>query len=543
MYRLVIFILIIYRIHSKSCSGHDGCKDQVFTDNSLTCDGGERCCKNVEMTCTSGMACNVKIKGGGHDQFQDSEIFAQEATSLYVSCAGGLRDCKNTKIFCPTTVGSTCTCTGCDSTTKMYCPYGVTCTKGGATLTDMNKYFCKGGGSNVYCNDITYGIGMVCPDNPPDVCVSTVDHGAHYSVTCVKGTAYERPRCPEYYQDRYDNIKYHQINVTVTEHEDAALPLEELCKASIPPKNKLVKSNNRAFQIKSWNVGCEKRKSKLNKCNSACNNPQGCCGTTCAGNSCSGGGCCAASKSICKQACDFMFSPQVYNVIDIDNVTNVTRIINKHINTTRWINTTRILNKTRWFNRTWWINSTRLFNKTLWFNKTRLINITKWFTVNKTRWINKTRLINITKWFTVNKTRWINKTRLINITKWITVNKTRWMNKTRLINETFWVKKNKTKWVYMYRVVYIPEYYVINKTIWRHGWPNKTKTKFLEKEIFITKTKFLEKEIFYMDMSFNEFVLSVFGFVSFNFSMILLAYIYREEIYENILDFCELNEE
>ena len=492
MYRLVIFILIIYRIHSKSCSGHDGCKDQVFTDNSLTCNGGERCCKNVEMTCTSGMVCNVKIKGGGHDQFQNSEIFAQEATSLTVSCAAsGQRDCKNSKIYCPTTIGSTCTCTGCDSTTKMYCPHGVTCAKGGATLINMDKYFCKGGGSNVYCNDITYGISMVCPENPPDVCVSAVMYGAHYSVTCINGNNYERPRCPEYYQDRYDNIVYHQVNVTV--NEDAALPLEELCKASIPPKNKLVKSGNRAFQIKSWNVGCEKRKSKLNKCNSACNNPQGCCGTTCAGNSCSGGGCCAASKSICKQACDFMFSPQVYNIIPYINMTN----------RTRWINTTRILNKTRWFNRTWWINSTRLFNKTLWFNKTRLINITKWFTVNKTRWINITRILN----------------------------KTVYINTTRVVNETFWIKKNKTKWVYRYRVVNIPEYYVINKTIWRYGWSNETKTKFLDKQVFL------------WGMSFNEFVLSVFGFVSFNFSMILLAYIYREEIYENILDFCELNEE
>jgi hypothetical protein len=90
---------------------------------------------------------------------------------------------------------------------------------------------------------------------------------------------------------------------------------------------------------------------------------------------------------------------------------------------------------------------------------------------------------------------------------------------------------NKTKWVYRYRVVNIPEYYVINKTIWRYGWSNETETKFLDKQVFL------------WGMSFNEFVLSVFGFVSFNFSMILLAYIYREEIYENILDFCELNEE
>ena len=119
--------------------------------------------------------------------------------------------------------------------------------------------------------------------------------------------------------------------VVEAEHEDAALPLEELCKKSIPPQTKLLKRNNRAFQIKSWNVGCEKRKSTLDKCKTACNN--GCCGTTCASNSCSGGGCCTASKNICKEACNFMFDPQTYNVINVYN--NITQIINK----TKWINT------------------------------------------------------------------------------------------------------------------------------------------------------------------------------------------------------------
>ena len=489
MFRLVIFTLILYRIVAKSCSGHDGCKNQVFTDHSLTCNGGERCCKNVAMTCTSGMACDVKIKGGGHDQFQDSEVFAQEATSLDVSCAaGGLRECKNTKIFCPTTAGSTCKCTGCVSSTKMYCPHGVTCTSGGATLVNMNKYFCKGTGSNVYCNDPTYKISMTCPSNVPDVCISTVMSGSHYSVTCAKGTSYERPRCPEYYQDRYDNVKYHQINVT--RYEDAALPLEQLCKASIPPKDQLLRPKNRGFQINSWNSGCQKRKETLSDCKAACRSPQGCCGSTCAWNHCSGGSCCSASSMICQSACDFMFSPQVYNVIPYINVTNKTRWINttRYINRTRWINTTRYINTTRW------INTTRYINTTRWINTTRYIR-TRW--INTTRYINRTRWINTTRY--INRTRWINTTRHINRTRWI--NTTRHINRTRWFNRTIdkYIYKNKTRWVNLtvYRYNYTNKTRWVNLTVYRYNYTNKTRwiNRTIDRYIYKNKTRWFNRTI------------------------------------------------
>ena len=148
-------------------------------------------------------------------------------------------------------------------------------------------------------------------------------------------------------------------NVTVTEYEDAALPLEQLCKSSIPSKSQLSKSSNRAFQIKSWNVGCEKRKPTLSKCKTSCNNPQGCCGLTCASNSCSGGGCCAASKNICKMACEFMFLPQVYNIIPL------------YENKTRYINLTNYLNITRYHDII--RNVTRYYDK--WINKTNTIEV------------------------------------------------------------------------------------------------------------------------------------------------------------------------
>jgi len=97
--------------------------------------------------------------------------------------------------------------------------------------------------------------------------------------------------------------------------------VERLCKESIPHKNDIPKSNNRDFQIKSWNVGCENNKPTLDECKNACNS--GCCGINCASNSCGGGGCCAASEEICDLACEFVFT-QDYNsqTEDFDTETN-----------------------------------------------------------------------------------------------------------------------------------------------------------------------------------------------------------------------------
>ena len=492
------FLLLLACVHAKTCSNHDGCSGDSISDSSLTCNGGERCCKDTKFTCT-GNSCTVTIKGGGHDQFRGGIIYAMGATALHLKCqASGQRKCKNAKIFCP--MAGNCICDGCPSNVKMYCPTGVLCTGGGATVVNMDKYICKGTGSNMYCPDIDEEI-EVC--GTQDECTSLIWGVMHMSMSCKNSTGqYNRPRCPHYYQDKYDNVVYNHVNVTVTQNEDAAAPLETLCKESIPPKSKLQKSNNRAFQIKSWNVGCEKKKATLDKCKTACNN--GCCGSTCASNSCSGGGCCAASKNICISACKWMWAPEVYNIIPYINVTNETRIINKtqviydnitlYTNKTRWINKTQVIydnitiytNSTRWTNKTH--NITIYTNKTRWTNKTHNITIymnkTRWTNkthnvtlyINQTRWVNRTqnvtRIVNKTRWVNrtqnvtryINKTRWFNKTR--NITQYI--NKTHWTNKTRWFNKTRWTNKtrffNKTRWVNK----------TINITIEKVKWVNKT---------------------------------------------------------------------
>ena len=441
---LLLLLLLLACVHAKYCSNHDGCSGDSISDSSLTCSGGERCCKDTKFTCTAN-SCTVTIKGGGHDQFRGAIIYAMDSTALHLKCeATGLRTCKNAKIFCP--MAGNCICDGCPSSVKMHCPTGVLCTAGGATIVNMDKYICKGTGSNMYCPDIDESI-EAC--GTQDECTSLIWGVNYLSMSCKNSTGhYNRPQCPYYYQDRYDNIIYNHVNVTVTQYEDAAKPLVDLCKDSIPPSNKLVKSRNRAFQIKSWDVGCEKKKDTLDKCKTSCNN--GCCGSTCASNSCSGGGCCAASKNICIEACKWIWSPQVYNITQYINVTNETRIINKTIytNRTRWTNKTYNItiytNKTRWTNKTH--NITIYTNKTRWFNRTQ--NVTR--IVNKTRWFNKTLYIN--------KTRWVNKTH--NITRYI--NKTRWTNKTRYINKTRWF--NRTR----YQTVYI------NKTRWINETVNQT---------------------------------------------------------------------
>ena len=130
--RWLILACLLVPIGATSCSGHDGCKGTSISDSSLTCNGGERCCKDMTFTCT-GASCTVTITGGGHDQFRGSTVFAMDAVWFTLKCtASGSRDCKSAKIYCP--MAGTCTCKTCPSSATMYCPDGVTCIGGGATV-------------------------------------------------------------------------------------------------------------------------------------------------------------------------------------------------------------------------------------------------------------------------------------------------------------------------------------------------------------------------------------------------------------------------
>jgi len=79
------------------------------------------------------------------------------------------------------------------------------------------------------------------------------------------------------------------------------------------PTTSLPKSSNANFQWKGWKTGCMHgfQLQTVAECKAACGAPDGCCGggggvgyPVCLSNSCSGGGCCAASRQICRAACE-----------------------------------------------------------------------------------------------------------------------------------------------------------------------------------------------------------------------------------------------
>lgn len=209
--RWLVLVCLLVPVGATFCSGHDGCKGTSVSHGSLTCNGGERCCKDMRFTCTDSY-CTVTITGSGHDQFRGSTVFAMDATWFTLKCtASGSRDCKSAKIYCP--MAGTCKCHGCPSSATMYCPEGVSCIGGGATVVHMTDYVCKGTGSNMYCEDIDSSITN-CPSGS-DKCASLIWNGAYIAKSCkTSSNIYTRPKCPQYYQYKYDNPVYNYVNIT-----------------------------------------------------------------------------------------------------------------------------------------------------------------------------------------------------------------------------------------------------------------------------------------------------------------------------------------
>ena len=614
MFRIITFIIFIWNIFfldiayglTKTCSGHDACKNNEWSIyDSVKCKTGERVCKNTKLTCPEGSSCSVVTSGSGHDNYQDSFVFAEKANSFTLTCgSSGQRGCQNNKIWCPTKKGASCTCSGCKTSTKLFCTYGNTCS--GGTVENLNKAYCTGTESQMWCEKDECSI-IQCPSGETKCASVKVSSNTHDSMTCeCPNNVYEIPRCPNYYNqynDNYspdlwtydkdhtgkkpdcpkavvkttgssyhwgtlqacknkclddpnglcnvisrygENVKtaenlYHcwfyacpdpsnfswitqsqwgngasECNsyfmnyrryipnictsfenktilnyVNVTGNINAAKPLEDLCINSRIYYN-LPKSSNLGFQQKSWKVGCQKRKETLSECHSVCNSPKGCCGLTCASNSCSGGGCCDASKTICKKACDFYFSPKSFDTII--NYINQTRYNNltRYNNITRHINVTVYNNVTRYQDIINYLDVIRYINKTI--NITNYYNVTQY--LNLIRYFNQT--FNITRYNDI--VRYVNKTNLIpkiiyqfnnvsykslqslckvnssNQMKYYYINKTfyKYNNKTLIMhtNKTIYKYINKTIYRYKNISVYYPLYVYINKT--RYNIINKT---------------------------------------------------------------------
>lgn len=70
--RIIIFLIYIFQINSvltKSCTGHDGCKnDEWIGSYDVTCNGGERICHNTVLKCGR-ESCSIKVKGGRRSEF------------------------------------------------------------------------------------------------------------------------------------------------------------------------------------------------------------------------------------------------------------------------------------------------------------------------------------------------------------------------------------------------------------------------------------------------------------------------------------------
>ncbi len=114
-----------------SCTGHDACKNKVWSgEYDIRCgaSNSERTCKNTVLNCGEGNDCLIKTQGSGHDAYQYSTVNAKESNSFKLTCqASGQRDCSSITVWCPQESGSTCECISCPSTVTFKCVQGVSC--------------------------------------------------------------------------------------------------------------------------------------------------------------------------------------------------------------------------------------------------------------------------------------------------------------------------------------------------------------------------------------------------------------------------------
>lgn len=224
MFRIITFIIFIWNIFfldiayglTKSCSGHDACKNNEWSIyDTVQCKTGERVCKNTKLTCPGGSSCSIATSGGGHDNYQDSFVFAEKANSFTLTCgASGQRGCQNNKIWCPTKKGAICTCSGCKTSTKLFCTYGNTCT--GGTVENLNQAYCTGTESQMWCQKDECSI-VQCPSGQTKCASIKGTTNTHFSMTCqCPNNVYEIPRCPKYWKG-FDSLgsKRNEKNVSI----------------------------------------------------------------------------------------------------------------------------------------------------------------------------------------------------------------------------------------------------------------------------------------------------------------------------------------
>ena len=86
------------------------------------------------------------------------------------------------------------------------------------------------------------------------------NNDVQYKITCSRTSRYSVSCQGHTYQNGGDSSSSYQAFCNDDCLLSDAQPFIDLCINSLPPKNSLEKSKNRAFQILSWNSGCEKKK-------------------------------------------------------------------------------------------------------------------------------------------------------------------------------------------------------------------------------------------------------------------------------------------
>ena len=492
MKKLICLILLIFTqsVNSldKTCSGHDACRNQEWTGyDNILCRNGERTCVNTKLNCPTNSDCKLKTSGSGHDNYQNSFVFAENANSFVLTCsATGFRGCTNNNIWCPLKENAECKCTNCNSNTKLYCPSGNTCS--GGTVVTLNDAFCKGSESNVWCENSNCIIDT-CPSGQTK-CVSVKSStNSHLSKTCkCNDNTFEKPKCNSYYGEYTDKSNpnlwvYNNENTgkrpdcpTVSiRHDGKAYHWGTLNKCKIKCLEEptglcnIVSRYGESFKSSSDNYHCWFY---------ACPNPNNLTWVT---QTFWGNGASSCNTYIINPR--HYILPRVTEKIIYTNVT-------LYINQTRYNNVTRYIDQTRYNNVTRYIDQTRYNNVTRYIDKTRYNNVTRY--INKTRYNNITRYIDKTRYNNV--TRYIDQTRYNNITRYI--DKTRYNNVTRYIDKTRY--NNVTRYIDKTRYNNVTRYFNLTKNI----------TRFINKIIYNNITNYTNQIIFIKKEICNNTILN-----------------------------------
>lgn len=486
LFRIFLFLFICVQSESestltKSCTGHDGCKNDEWVGSyDITCNGGERICHNTVLKCGR-ESCSIKVKGGGHDAYQKSIVYAQnikKGGKFKLSCKStGSRECRDNIIYCPREVGTECECENCHSSTIMYYKYGTRYISGGATIKRYwdEPVVCDG---KIVCdvdkrtNDLDYGsyaywqyiYHYTSVSNSytlyTDINGNTLQDFSMFIAEDYKSWSYKSlaGQNPSY---TYELINYTQIYGTmgkICRRRSYDDPTKYYAYRGYCDKYKYgdpyegfwilgEPAQSCTDACINYNMTCDKQQ-HLNHLPELENGPDF-------------GGILHRFNATCDSyTIEYQYGKRtpVYNALTRECVlSNASRTGNNwYCNEPPWTNGVADEDKRRLC---WCAPTTTKpqkicdVNRTRWINTTRYINTTRWIDKEMIKWVDIRRYINITRWNDKirwkNNTHWINKTNIINKTiisyKIRYIDKIRWKNETMIVSNKYIYSQNHTE--------------------------------------------------------------------------------------------------